>query len=212
MEHKRPTVRNTTPAASAWDEVHHRLDQARTSLELGKTPTSEEVRKILKTRANTLAQEDRERTTAEDTLEVVAFLLGNESYALESIYIREVQPLRELTPLPGTPPFVLGIINLRGQIVSVITIKKFFDLPERGLTTLDKVIVIGDGRMEFGILADAILGVRSLPLAIIQPSLPTLTGVRQEYLKGITSEGLVILDAGKLLSDPKIIVHEAPEG
>ena len=212
MEHKRPTVRNTTPAASAWDTIQRRLDQARTTLELGRMPSSEEVRKILKTRANTLAQEDRERTTAEDTLEVVAFLLGNESYALESIYIREVQPLRELTPLPGTPPFVLGIINLRGQIVSVITIKKFFDLPERGLTTLDKVIVIGDGRMEFGILADAILGVRSLPLAIIQPSLPTLTGIRQEYLKGITGEGLVILDAGKLLSDPKIIVHEAPEG
>lgn len=50
-----------------------------------------------------------------------------------SEYVREIYPLKEFTPIPCTPPFVLGIINVRGQILSVIDIKKFFDLPEKGL-------------------------------------------------------------------------------
>jgi len=62
--------------------------------------------------------------------------------------------------------------------------------------------------MVFGILADAILGVRRISLAEIQPSLPTLTGIREKYLKGITPERTVILDAGKLLADEEIVVQE----
>jgi len=62
--------------------------------------------------------------------------------------------------------------------------------------------------MMFGILADAILGVRRIALAGIQPSLPTLTGIREKYLKGITPERTVVLDAGKLLADEDIVVQE----
>ncbi len=66
--------------------------------------------------------------------------------------------------------------------------------------------------MAFGILADAIIGARSIPLDTIQPLLPTLTGVRAAYLKGVTSEHIVIVDAGTLLSDRQVIVLEEVEG
>jgi len=62
--------------------------------------------------------------------------------------------------------------------------------------------------MEFGILADAILGVRLLSLGQLLPSLPTLTDIRSDYLKGVTEDRLVVLDGGKLLSDCGIVVHE----
>ena len=107
---------------------------------------------------------------------------------------------------------MLGIVNVRGEILSVIDIKKFFDLPEKGLTDLNKVIVLQSGNMLFGILADTIAGVRRIPLTDIQPSLPTLTGVREEYLKGVTPERLVILDAEKLLTDEGIVVQEQVDG
>lgn len=122
--------------------------------------------------------------------------------------MREVYPLEELTPLPCTPPFVLGIVNLRGEILSVIDIKKFFDLPEKGLTDLNKVIVLEFEDMAFGIVADAISGVRRISRAAIQPSLPTLTGIREDYLQGVTAERVVVLDAEKLLNDEKLIVNE----
>jgi purine-binding chemotaxis protein CheW len=62
--------------------------------------------------------------------------------------------------------------------------------------------------MEFGIVADAILGVRLVPAEDLQPSLPTLTDIRSEYLRGVTEDRLVVLDGGKILTDGKIVVHE----
>lgn len=168
---------------------------------------TDKERTILKARARALAREGKDKEAPEESIEVVEFLLAYERYGIESSYVREVYPLKELTPLPCTPPFVLGIINVRGRIVSVIDIKKFFDLPEKGLTDLNKVIIIHNDAMEFGILADVVLGVRSVLVKEIQPSLPTLIGVREEYLKGVTPDRLVILDAGKLLADKGIIVH-----
>lgn len=199
-----------------WTEVHRRLKNALVAIERGWAPTLEENKKILKARAKALAGEPEEKETAGESIEVVEFLLSYERYGIESSYVREVYPLKELTPLPCTPPFVLGIINVRGQILSVIDIKKFFDLPEKGLTDLNKVIILHSDRpalsraegMEFGILADVMLGVRNVFLSELQPSLPTLTGIREEYLKGITGDRVVILDAGKLLSDKKITVQE----
>jgi purine-binding chemotaxis protein CheW len=81
-------------------------------------------------------------------------------------------------------------------------------MPGKGISDLNKVIIIHDYNMEFGILADSIIGIRDIALRDIQPPLPTLTGIREDFLKGITMERVVILDAKKLLADKKIIVHE----
>lgn len=191
-----------------WRAVHRRLEAAQRALDPGVTPTPEEQTLILRARAQALAREPHREGAGRKALEVVEFLLAGETYGVEVAYVREVYPLKAFTPLPCTPPFVLGIINIRGQILAVIDLKKFFDLPEKGLTDLNKVIVVHDAHMAFGILADAILGVRSIPLAAIHPSLPTLTGIRGAYLKGVTSERGVILDAGRLLGDSKLIVLE----
>lgn len=171
-------------------------------------PDEKEIALILKERAKLLAREPKKEPVTAEAFEILEFALAYESYGVETSFVREVYPLKELTPLPHTPPFILGITNVRGQIVSIIDVKKFFDLPERGLTDLNKIIILHNDRMEFGVLADVIIAVRHIALKDIQPSLPTLTGIRQEYLKGVTPERLVILDAERLLSDSKMVVHE----
>jgi len=191
-----------------WREVELRLETARIATEHIWAPTAEDTQRILKERAQTLARETVPAEAADAGIEVIEFLLAHERYAVASEYVREVYPLEDITPLPCTPAFVLGIVNLRGEILSVIDIKKFFDLPEKGLTNLNKVIVLESADMVFGIVADAISGVRRIPRAGIQPSLPTLTGIREDYLLGVTAERVVILDAEKLLTDEKLIVQE----
>ena len=171
-----------------------------------------ETKRILKARAEALAREPAQARAAGEHIEVVEFVLAYERYAVETRYVREVHPLENLTPLPCTPAFVLGIVNVRGEILSVIDLKKFFELPEKGLTDLDKVIVLELENMRFGILADAVPGVRLVPVDEIQPTLPTLTAVREAYLKGVTAERMVILDADKLLRDERIIVLEQVDG
>lgn len=195
-----------------WREVRQRLESAHAAIERGSAPDAEQTRRILKARAQALAREPGKTEAGAECLEVVEFLLAHETYAIESRHVREIFPLENLTPLPGTPVFVLGIINMRGEILSVIDIKKFFELPDKGLTDLNKVIVLQSENMLFGILADAIAGTRQIPLTAIQSSLPTLTGIRDEYLKGVTAGRTVVLDAAKLLADEKITVQEQVEG
>ena len=195
-----------------WDKVKLRLEAVHIAIERASAPDPETTRHILKLRAQALGREPEPSETAGEHIEVVEFVLAQERYAVESRHVRDVYPLEQLTPLPCTPAFVLGIVNLRGEILSVIDIKKFFDLPEKGLTDLNKVIVLESGGMRFGILADAIAGVRRIPTADIQASLPTLTGIRAEYLKGITPNRTVVLDAERLLTDENIVVQERISG
>jgi len=124
--------------------------------------------------------------------------------------VREVVALRELTPLPGAPPFVAGLVNVRGRIVSVVDLKAFFELPSKGLPDLNRVLVVANDSLEFGLLVDAVAGVAQLPLDTLQPALPTLTGVRAEYLRGLTPDRRVVLDGARILGDPKIVVRQAP--
>ncbi len=194
-----------------WGEIHRRLQRSQAALEQSATPTEDERRMTLRARAKALARELKTDGSEQARIDVIEFVVASEKYAIESSYVREIYPLKELTLVPGTPAFVLGVINVRGQIVSVVDPKQFFGLPEKGLTDLNKVILISDGRMEFGLLADAVLGLRHVPLKELQPSLPTLTGMRAELLKGVTSERLVILDAARLLSDKSLLVHQKSE-
>jgi purine-binding chemotaxis protein CheW len=202
------TAGNVPLAGIDWIAIHRRLENASLALERRIRPTGEERARILTARAKALAREPVHQQRPEQSVEVVEFLLAHERYALDAAFVREVCPLREITQLPATPAFVLGIISVRGQIVSIIDLKQFFDLPQSGLTDFNKVIILRDGSMELGLLADALVGVHRVPLANIQPPLPTLTGIRAEYLRGVTEQRLVMLDVARILADPRIIVRE----
>ena len=169
-------------------------------------------KQIFRARAKALAEETRGAEAGGQRIGVVEFRLAHERYAVESVHVREVLPLKDVTPLPCTPPFVLGLINVRGQILSVIDLRVFFDLPRAVATTATRVVVLRSGDMEVGVVADVVVEARSVPLADIRPALPTMTGIRETYLRGIAEGDLVILDAARLLADKSIVVNEEVEG
>jgi purine-binding chemotaxis protein CheW len=171
-------------------------------------PGDRRIQEILTARARALAHPIEAPQAAVNVLEVVEFRLAQERYALEQRFVQEICPLESFTPLPCVPAHVLGIINLRGQILPVIDLKKFFDLPEVGITDLHMVIVMRADDIEAGVLADTVIGVRMIPPETLQPSLPTLTGIREQYLKGISPQHVVVLDAPKILRDPQLLVDE----
>ncbi len=194
-----------------WGEIHQRVETARRALDQGAVRSAAESRTILRARARALAQEPKQASAATAFLEIVEFSLASETYGLESAFVREVYPLKEFTPIPGVPAFVLGIVNVRGQILSVIDLKKFFDLPEKGLGQLNKLIILRNEQMELGILADDILGARSIELEALQAAPATVAAIGTDYLRGVTAERVVILDAEKLLNDPHIVVQQEAE-
>jgi purine-binding chemotaxis protein CheW len=190
-----------------WDAVKQRLKKNRSGANRGGTLTTAEQKKLLRTRARALAADEKIEIDSEQ-INIVEFSLAHEKYGIESSLVSEVFQVRDIVSLPGTPDFVAGIINLRSRIISVIDIKKIFNLPEKGLTNLNQVIVIASEEMEFGILADAVVDVRSVSRSELQPSLATLTGIRAEYLLGISKQRVVILDGMRLLSDRNLVIND----
>ena len=198
-----------TPRAPAdLAEIRRRIEAVHAGIDRGFAPSAEEERHLLKTRAQALAHTSGGDAAEGDTLDAVEFELAGETYAIPLTQVREVGPLHDLTPVPGTPGFVLGIINLRGEIRTVIDLKKFFDLPDAGLTQLNQILLLEHEDLQLGILADAIRGVRHIPLADLQASLPTLTDIRADYLRGVTGDRLVVLDAAKNLADKRILIDQ----
>lgn len=163
---------------------------------------------LLKERAEKLSQSTRKEAETRGVLNLVEFLLAHERYAVESIYIREVYPLKDVSYVPGVPSFVYGLINIRRRIVSVIDLRPLFGLPVEQLTGAAKAIILQKDDMEFGILAESVAGLGTVLISELQDNLPTLTGIHQEFLKGITSDRLLVLDAEKLLSSPSIVVEQ----
>jgi purine-binding chemotaxis protein CheW len=160
---------------------------------------------LLAERARLLARKPA-ASGLQPALEILEFRLAAERYAVETRYVREVVALRELTPLPGTPAFIAGICSVRGQILAVIDLKRFFNLPSQGLTDLHRLVILDGEGLEFGLLADMTAGVYTLPLASLQPAPTTIGGQAANYFRGVTADHLALLDASRLLADPRLIV------
>jgi purine-binding chemotaxis protein CheW len=166
------------------------------------------VEQILRQRAVRLALPPAAESPAEEQLELLEFRLGSERYAVETRHASELHPLRDLTPLPGTPAFVRGIVNLRGRILAVYDLRRFFGMPEQGITDLHRILVVEGEDFEVGLLADRVIGVCTLPRAALSPPPPTLTAIAADYLKGICDDRLIVLDLERLLADPRMLVND----
>lgn len=167
-----------------------------------------EIRSRLRMRAVALSKEPDKKTGSGSVTEIVEFTLAEENYGIESAFVREVYPLKDFTQLPGVPSFILGIVNVRGNIIAIVDLKKFFNLPEKGLGELNRVIILHNDQMEFGILADSVIGMRVIQDEEVLPVPHTITGIGEEYLKGVTRDRLIILSADILLRDNNIIVND----
>jgi purine-binding chemotaxis protein CheW len=164
----------------------------------------------LQARARQLA---RERAVEDpgDQLQLLVFRLASESFAFETRFVREVYPLKDLTPIPCTPPFLLGVINLRGEICPVMELKRLFGLPGQGLTNVTRAIILQIEAAELGVVADAIAGVRQVSSRAIVAAPETLSRLDEGFLRGMTEDRVAILDAARLLAYRRIVVDEQVE-
>lgn len=190
-----------------WDDVHRRIADAGLQVLETTSPSPERCHAILKARARVLREPARKTLDSKNRIMVVEFDIAGELYAVENRYVREVVPLREFTPIPGTPPFILGVIAVRGRIVSLMDLRRCFGLTPTGLVNGARAIVMADDHMEFAIMADRVIGLRTISMDSVQLSVTSLTGTGADYLLGVAPDGLTIFDGGKILSDKGIIVR-----
>lgn len=178
-----------------WAEARRRVEAAVGAPDGVAAP--DRVREVLEERARALARPVNPAPAGE-TLELVTFALANEVYALESRYVVAVFPLADLAPLPGAEAPVFGVTAWRGELLTVLDLRRVLGVSVADLTDLSRVIVVGEERPAFGILADSVREVVTLPPAALRAP-PEGIEAKLGHLRGVTAEAVLVLDAHALL-------------
>ncbi len=193
-----------------WNEAKRRLARAAEATEAAEHLSPERAKAVLDERARALARVPPAPPRAGEVLEIVTFALGPERYALETRFVREVVRLTDYARLPGASPFLAGVLNLRGEIVALMDLRAFFDLPA-GATESSRVLVIGDGRAEFGVAVDAASEVAALRLDEVHVPPEGAAGTGRECIRGVTADALILLDGAELLRDGRLFIDQGEE-
>lgn len=139
-------------------------------------------------------------------MQVISFFIADECYGLDTKFIQEIIILPKITRVPNTPNFLKGVINLRGNIVSVIDIREFLGLPKKDYTPSTRTIVtISNGEFA-GVIIDSVHQVLKFPKDSVEPPISTLEGKRGEYVLGVKREDsglLILVNFEKLIQDIK---------
>jgi len=146
---------------------------------------------------------------------MIVFSIGSEEYGIEVDYIRTIERMMPITRVPKTPPFVKGVVNLRGVVVPVIHLASRFGLPETEPTDQTRIIMVAVGDLEVGFIVDSANDVIDVPEDRVEAPPEVVGGIRAKYLRGIAKlEGgrlLVLLNLAEVLNKSEIIQLEQME-
>lgn len=148
--------------------------------------------------------EIRKDQVNDEVLQWVTFQLEEETYGINVMQVREVLRHTEIAPVPGAPDYVLGIINLRGNVVTVIDTRSRFGLMQGEITDNTRIIVIESERQVIGILVDSVAEVVYLRSSEIDTTPSVGTEESSKFIQGVSNrEGklLILVDLNKLLSE-----------
>lgn len=142
----------------------------------------------------------------------LTFSLGAELYAVEILKVQEIRGWTDVTPIPNCPKFIRGVLNLRGEIVPIVDLRRRFNMPDIPFTSFTVVIVLNLSTRTVGIMVDSVSDVLDFKAEEIRPAPDFGTSIDATYLRGLcpTKEKMVIvLDAEKLLGAAQLAAISA---
>ncbi len=135
-------------------------------------------------------------------MHLVTFRLGREEYGVEIDRVREIIRASDITPVPGAPTHVRGVINIRGKIVPVVDLGARFGLGRVTAGDEQRIIVVELGEKRIGMLVDSVSQVIKLPAGVIEEMPQEAVGVEESFIKGVgklESRLIIILDLTRSL-------------
>ena len=145
-----------------------------------------------------------EGSANDPVIQLVTFRLEDETYGINVMQVQEVLRVSEIAPVPGAPPYVLGIINLRGNVVTVIDTRSRFALPPGDIDDSSRIVIIESEKQVVGILVDSVAEVVELRGSEIDSAPNVGNDESSKYIQGVaTRDGdlLIVVDLNKLLSE-----------
>lgn len=149
-----------------------------------------------------MAEQARRQDNAEVT-QWVTFHLDDETYGMNVLQVQEVLPMTDIAPVPGAPPFVMGIINLRGNVVTVIDTRMRFGLPSQEPEPSARIMVIESGDQVAGMLVDSVAEVIEVSQAEVDTAPSVGNDESARYIYGVVSRDnqlLILIDVNKVLT------------
>lgn len=140
----------------------------------------------------------------DSVLRWVTFRLENEKYGINVMQVKEVLRVTEIAPVPGAPNYVLGIINLRGNVVTVIDTRQRFGLPSGEMDDSTRIVILESDEQVVGILVDSVAEVVDLKTSDIESAPNVGTDESAKFIQGVANhddELLILVDLNKLLTD-----------
>jgi purine-binding chemotaxis protein CheW len=137
-----------------------------------------------------------------EDLKLIVFQLVDKEYAIPVDQVRSIEKLQHITRVPRTPSYVKGVINLRGVVTPIIDLRSRFDLSSSEPTESTRVIIVGLGDKEVGLIVDAANDVLDVEREMIEPSPEVVGVVEAEYIGGVVKQNkrlLILLHLDKIL-------------
>jgi len=198
-----------TKRTTDWPELHRRLARSREGIEGLVEPGRKQQERVLRERTLSLAKAaawSAQVLPEREEIAALVFQAGGERYAFEATHVSLVLSMSPVTPIPGVPKFVVGIVAAQGEVLTVIDLRVLLDLPLASLAEPKSIVVLKGAAMEFGVLAEEILGMERYPAAALTQGSPALTNNDALYLKGVTPDRTAILNAEQLLSESSPVI------
>ena len=145
-----------------------------------------------------------ESSANDPVYQLVTFRLEDETYGINVMLVQEVLRVTEIAPVPGAPPYVLGIINLRGNVVTVIDTRSRFGLPPGDIDEASRIVVIESEKQVVGILVDSVAEVVELRGSEIDSAPNVGNEESSKFIQGVATREndlLIVVDLNKLLSE-----------
>ncbi len=161
---------------------------------------------VLEERAQILAQQEVDEHEGQQE-EVLTFRLGDGGYSMPARFVQEVQPLSRCTPLPSTPPFVVGLVNVRGKILTALDIRPLLEIATTTPKSQAFLLIVSANGAQVGLLADMVVEVRYSDTTLA-PALSTTAGRGVSWIRGVDQEMNLLIDPPLLLGDPRIFIND----
>ncbi|MGB9710192.1 MAG: chemotaxis protein CheW [Thermodesulfovibrio sp.] len=135
-------------------------------------------------------------------LQLVTFTLGGEEYAVDILKVQEINRMKEITRVPNAPYYVEGVINLRGKVIPVVSLRKKFGLPEEEETAKQRIMIMDIQGITIGLIVDSVSEVLRISTDIVEPPPAMTYSVSSEFIWGIAKledRLIILLDMDRLI-------------
>ena len=152
--------------------------------------------------------DDKEKIVNSEEFQIILFELGNSLYGIPIEKVSEIIKIEEIAILPKAPQYIEGVLNLRGNVVPIVDLRKRFSMPQIERTKKSKIIVLLINKRLFGVIVDMVHEVLTLQRENIEPSLPTASGIKGEFIDSIgkyEDKLIIILDITKIVQSKESI-------